>query len=89
VGPFLEVDEECLGSDFDVCRRVDGISEQMTGLDRLVTVADPLAKLAARERPEGDGIVECLYGRIRDRVLAQPERYAFRPVRVAVPLAQR
>ena len=42
VGSFLEVDGEHFGPDFDVCHRVDGISEQMTGLDRLVTVADPL-----------------------------------------------
>ena len=45
VGPFLEVDGECLGSDFDVCRRVDGTSKQMTGLDRFVTVAHLLAKI--------------------------------------------
>ena len=43
-----------------------------TGFVRALT--EPVM-LAALERPEGGtGIVECLYERVRDRLLAQPER---------------
>jgi hypothetical protein len=58
-----------------------------TGFVRALT--EPV-RLAALERPEGGiGIVERLYGHIRDRLLAQPDRCAFRPVRVADLSARR
>jgi cyclopropane-fatty-acyl-phospholipid synthase len=50
----------------------------------LRAVTEPVVR-AALERPEGGtAIVECLYERIRDRLLAEPERYTVQPTEVAV-----
>jgi hypothetical protein len=45
---------------------------------------------AALDQPEGEaGTVECLYERIRARLLAKPERYSWRYILVAVLLTRR
>jgi hypothetical protein len=52
----------------------------------LRAVTEPVVR-AALERPEaGTRIVDCLYERIRDRVLAEPERYTFWPITVVALL---
>ncbi len=57
-----------------------------TGFLRAVT--EPVV-WAALERPEaGTGIVDCLYERMRARLLAEPERYTFWPITVAVLLTR-
>ena len=57
-----------------------------TGFLRAVT--EPVVR-AALERPvAGTGIVDCLYERIRARLLAEPERYTFWPITVAVLLTR-
>src|SRR5262249_23602311 len=58
-----------------------------TGFLRAVT--EPVVR-AALGRPAGaDGSVECLYERIRDRLLAEPERYSWRYTLVAALLTRR
>src|SRR5262249_19320099 len=58
-----------------------------TGFLRAIT--EPVVR-AALGRPEGEeGIVECLYERIRDRLLAEPERYSWRYTLVAALLTRR
>src|SRR6266852_7090861 len=46
VGTLLKMHPDCPFVDFDVGRRVDEIAKQMTRLDRLITIADALAKIA-------------------------------------------
>jgi hypothetical protein len=58
-----------------------------TGFLRAVT--EPVVR-AALNQPEGeDGTVECLYERVRARLLAEPERYAWRYILVAALLTRR
>ena len=55
----------------------------------LRAVSEPVVR-AALQQPEGDvGTVECLYERIRDRLLAEPERYTWRYILVAALLTRR
>jgi SAM-dependent methyltransferase len=55
----------------------------------LRAVSEPVVR-AALDRPEGeDGTVECLYERIRARLLAEPERYSWRITLVAALLTRR
>jgi hypothetical protein len=55
----------------------------------LRAVSEPVIR-AALNRPERDGgIVESLYERIRARLLAESERYAFRYILVAAVLTRR
>jgi hypothetical protein len=55
----------------------------------LRAVSEPVVR-AALNQPEGeDGTVECLYERVRARLLAEPERYAWRSVLVAALLTRR
>jgi hypothetical protein len=66
---------------------VSAYASGYTGFLRAVT--EPVVR-AALEQPEREtGIVECLYERIRDRLLAEPERYMFRCLVTAVLLARR
>ena len=51
--------------------------------------SEPVVR-AALGQPEGEaGAVECLYERIRDRLLAEPERYSWRYILVAALLTRR
>jgi hypothetical protein len=55
----------------------------------LRAVSEPVVR-AALNQPEGeDGTIECLYERVRARVLAEPERYSWRYVVVAALLTRR
>jgi S-adenosylmethionine-dependent carboxyl methyltransferase len=55
----------------------------------LRAVSEPVVR-AALNQSEGDvGTVECLYERVRDRLLAEPERYAWRYILVAALLTRR
>jgi hypothetical protein len=55
----------------------------------LRAVSEPVVR-AALSQPEGEvGTVECLYERIRARLLAEPERYWFRYILVAALLTRR
>ena len=55
----------------------------------LRAVSEPVVRTAI-EQPKGEvGIVECLYERIRARLLAEPERYTWRNTLVAVLLTRR
>jgi hypothetical protein len=55
----------------------------------LRAVSEPVVR-AALDQPEGeDGTVECLYERIRARLLAEPERYSWRYILVAALLTRR
>jgi SAM-dependent methyltransferase len=55
----------------------------------LRAVSEPVVR-AALKQPEGKAVtVECLYERIRDRLLAEPERYTFRFIQVAALLTRR
>jgi hypothetical protein len=55
----------------------------------LRAVSEPVVR-AALDQPEGEvGAVECLYERIRARLLAEPERYLFRCILVAALLTRR
>jgi SAM dependent carboxyl methyltransferase len=55
----------------------------------LRAVSEPVVR-AALDRPEGeDETVECLYERIRARLLAEPERYSWRSILVAALLTRR
>jgi hypothetical protein len=66
---------------------VSAYATAYTGFVRAAT--EPVVR-AALERPEeGIGTIECLYERIRDRLLAEPERYLFRSFVTAVLLARR
>jgi hypothetical protein len=58
---------------------------------RLVLIARPPEELdLALNQPEGEnGTVECLYERVRARLLAEPERYAWRYILVATLLTRR
>jgi gibberellin A4 carboxyl methyltransferase len=54
----------------------------------LRAVSEPVVR-AAFNQPEGEvGPVECLYERIRARVLAEPERYSWRYILVAALLTR-
>jgi hypothetical protein len=58
-----------------------------TGFLRAVT--EPVVR-AALGRTEGEaGVVERLYERVRDRLLAEPERYSWRYILVAALLTRR
>jgi gibberellin A4 carboxyl methyltransferase len=51
--------------------------------------SEPMVR-AALNQPEGKAVaVECLYKRIRDRLLAEPERYSWRYILVAALLTRR
>jgi gibberellin A4 carboxyl methyltransferase len=55
----------------------------------LRAISEPVVR-AALKQPEGKAVtVECLYERIRDRLLAEPERYTFRFIQVAALLTRR
>ena len=55
----------------------------------LRAVSEPVVR-AALAQPDGDvGTVECLYERIRARLLAEPERYSWRYILVAALLTRR
>ena len=55
----------------------------------LRAVSEPVVREALNQ-PEGDvRTLECLYERIRARLLAEPERYLFRYILVAVLLTRR
>jgi hypothetical protein len=55
----------------------------------LRAVSEPVVR-AAFDQPEGEvGTVESLYERIRARLLAEPERYEWRYILVAVQLTRR
>jgi gibberellin A4 carboxyl methyltransferase len=55
----------------------------------LRAISEPVVR-AALKQPEGEAvIVERLYGRIRARLLAEPERYLWRYVVVAALLTRR
>jgi hypothetical protein len=55
----------------------------------LRAVSEPVVKAALR-RPEGEAeTVECLYERVRARLLEKPERYLFRYILVAALLTRR
>jgi hypothetical protein len=55
----------------------------------LRAVSEPVVR-AALEQLEGDvGTVECLYARIRARLMAEPERYSWRYILVAALLTRR
>ncbi len=77
--PFLE--EFRRGGD------VATYAEAYTGFLR--AVSEPVVR-AALNQPEGEvGTVECLYERVRARLLAEPERYTFRYILVAALLTRR
>jgi cyclopropane-fatty-acyl-phospholipid synthase len=62
-------------------------AEAYTGFLRAVT--EPVVR-AALDQPEGeDGAVDCLYECIRTRLIADPERYAWRYTLVAALLTRR
>jgi hypothetical protein len=55
----------------------------------LRAISEPVVR-AALNQPEGEvGTVECLYERIRARLLAEPERYSWRFILVAALLTRR
>jgi hypothetical protein len=55
----------------------------------LRAASEPVVR-AALNRPEGEvEAVECLYERIRARLLAEPERYSWRNIQVAALLTRR
>jgi hypothetical protein len=55
----------------------------------LRAISEPVVR-AAFNQPEGEvGTVECLYERIRARLLAEPERYSWRYILVAALLTRR
>ena len=55
----------------------------------LRAASEPVVR-AALNQPEGEvGTVECLYERIRARLLAEPERYSWRYILAAVQLTRR
>ena len=66
---------------------VTSFASAFTGFIRAFT--EPIARAAFLE-PEGDaGVIDALYMRIRQRLEADPQRYAFRYVQVAVCLTRR
>jgi hypothetical protein len=66
---------------------VAAYAEAFTGFLRAVT--EPVVR-AALDQPEGKvGTVDCLYERIRTRLIAEPERYTWRYTVVAALLARR
>jgi hypothetical protein len=54
----------------------------------LRAISEPVVR-AALDRPQGAAPVECLYERIRARLLADPERYLWRYILVAALLTRR
>jgi hypothetical protein len=55
----------------------------------LRALSEPVVR-AALNRPGGEAVtVECLYARVRARILAEPERYPFRYILVAALLTRR
>jgi gibberellin A4 carboxyl methyltransferase len=55
----------------------------------LRAVSEPIVRAAFNQPEEEAATVECLYERIRDRLLAEPERYMWRYILVAVLLTRR
>jgi gibberellin A4 carboxyl methyltransferase len=55
----------------------------------LRAVSEPIVRAAFNQPEEEAATVECLYERIRDRLLAEPERYMWRYILVAVLLNRR
>ena len=66
---------------------VAGYASAYTGFVRAIT--EPVVR-AALGRPESEAAtVDCLYERVRARLLAEPERYAWRYIIVAALLTRR
>jgi hypothetical protein len=66
---------------------VSAYAAAYTGFLRAIT--EPVVR-AALKQPDGQAAaVECLYERVRDRLLAEPERYLWRYVLVAALLTRR
>jgi hypothetical protein len=66
---------------------VAAYAEAYTGFIR--AISEPVVKAAFRQ-PEGEAVIlDCLYERIRARLLAEPERYLFRYILVAALLTRR
>ena len=66
---------------------VAAYAEAFTGFLRAVT--EPVVR-AALDQPEGeDGAVDCLYERMRTRLIAEPERYTWHYTVVAALLTRR
>jgi hypothetical protein len=55
----------------------------------LRAISEPVVRAALARAEGGAGIVERLYERIRSRLIAEPERYAFRYIQVAALLTRR
>jgi hypothetical protein len=55
----------------------------------LRAITEPVVRAALGRREGAGGVVECLYEGIRDRVLAEPERYSWSYVVVAALLTRR
>ena len=53
------------------------------------SISSPVVRAALERLEEGTGTIACLYERIRDRLLAELERYLFRSFVTAVLLARR
>jgi hypothetical protein len=66
---------------------VAAYAEAFTGFLR--AVSEPVVRTAFDQVPGGGGAVECLYERIRARLLDEPERYSFRYFQVAALLTRR
>ena len=56
---------------------------------RTPSISSPAVRAALERLEEGTGTIACLYERIRDRLLAELERYLFRSFVMAVLLARR
>ena len=66
---------------------VSAYAEAYTGFLR--AVSEPVVRAAFNQPEEEAETVECLYERIRARLLAEPERYSFRYIVVAALLTRR
>ena len=66
---------------------VSAYATAYTGFVRAAT--EPVVRAALERLEEGTGTIACLYERIRDRLLAELERYLFRSFVMAVLLARR
>jgi SAM dependent carboxyl methyltransferase len=55
----------------------------------LRAVSEPVVRAALNQPEREDGTVECLYERVRARLFAEPERYAWRYILVAALLTRR
>jgi hypothetical protein len=55
----------------------------------LRAISEPVVRAALNQPERGAATVESLYERIRDRLLAEPERYSWRYIQVAALLTRR